>query len=536
MKINGNSHCCLTLLTIVSASVVLGAGSVSAAGSKAAELIVADSKANTLIAQRQELKDEISKFGEKNADQAAIAIKKLLNLENPDDIIYLLGLMIQNPKSPMAEEIKKAILAYGKKEYLVTALNKAGQDKSVEINIAAANLLIDMKEELEGLKVMASLIKKGVIDKRIIDIMDRVPERERLNGIKMEDSQMIYNIEVQQALENIGKADVFPQNVRVFSMLLNMGYYGAYLDNEKAVILDVLNIDSSEYLLNAIRLLKKSIELQTEGSGVAKEILGVLSKSKDTEVAHTAEQIIVKFDAEQKEETQRILRRERKQPSDRAFYALQYLKADHTEADVRFLIDVLRTDPDAKVRMSIIQSIMHSKYIKTAVADLVYVAKNDPIINVRIGALHVLIVNGYENEAFELVGALIRNNHESNGVIKWDPFRYFEQPGIKKKSELLLKELLETKNNFIRGYAQLCLLLHYQGDFNQYANDIMALFKDPGLKEETAKYFMEQLGYVANKRQDCTARVLTLIRQLEDYNNPVISSLAKQEANNIAGR
>jgi HEAT repeat protein len=491
MKINGKSNSCLTLLTIVSASVVLGAISVSVAGAQAAAVIVADSKANTLIAQRQELKDEISKFGEKNAGRASIAITKLLNLENPDDIIYLLGLMIKNPKSPMAEEIKKIILGHGKKKYLVTALKKAGQDQSTDVNIAAANLLIDMKEKLEGLKVMVALIKKGIVDKRVIGIMERVPTPDKLNGVKMADGKIIYNIEIQQSLQEIYKTGTFPQDLQVFTLLMLGAYYNNYdLRNEHEKMSEILAKADHEYLMNSLHLLKKAVAVYQFSPNVPWELVKQLTGSKDAAVAKLAREI----DEWREKEEEKKWNKEAEggpeiDPTFRDVRRYQYLsRFGDSEKNVKYIIGLINKEKDGKLREEMLETLMESKQEKIILPYLKKVALEDSSARVRAKAVQVLIKKGYEEESFELLPKeidlqyFILKGRDGRNI-----FSEFKKTEIKNKVAKYLASVGDDEKNelLIRGLA-IVNLAKYDLDLGKRVVLIISYFNDQKTTTQSA--------------------------------------------------
>lgn len=505
---------------------------------------IADPQADTINAKRLELRDIISKSGAKDVGKTISAAKKLIELENPEDIVILINLMIQNPKTSLAEKTQKTILEHPNKAFLATALKQAGQDKSADMNIAAANLLIDMKEELEGLKVMVSLIKKGVITGQIIDIMDRVPSRDKLNGVTMADGKTIYNIEIQQALQEIYRTGTYPQEVRVFALLMRAAYYGCYLENDKALIWQTLERANHQYLSNAMILLEKTLNISNEGVMVAENILRKLTVSKIADIAQRAVKDIEKYENGLKERARLTLLGKRDNEladRDEKYSAIGYFSGPKaTREDIRFLIGQYYTNPDPDVRSSVVLGFSEkTNYEDVVLPFLRKIAQNDPWLGMRANAIAGFIDRGLEKEALDLLKPLVEKMAQTSQLVPaWRAFAEFKDAKIKEEAMKYLTELQNDKKSTFNEklYATVALLTNFEIK-DQISSEIVEeglKSSDPGVIEAVVEWltWSAYINTNNNKLSDACEDIEKM-KHLEKSEIPKIATLAHDELKRI---
>lgn len=506
--------------------------------------LTTEALANTIEARRTELKEVISKTIAKEPKKAITAAYELLKIEMPDDIIYLIKVINENSKSQATKEIQDAVLKYPNDRFIISGLKKAGQDISTEVNIIAANLLIDKKDELAALKVMVALIKKGIIDHRVIDIMERVPNRQSLNGIKVAGGQIIYNDEIIQEFQNITRAEAFPADVRVFTLLLTAAYYSCYLENDKEMIWRTLENASQEYLLDSITLLEKVLRSPGNEGVVAGELLRKLSVSKKTDVAKRATKDIEEYEKELKEGARMTLlgKKDSELPQPEVKYqSVRYFSGPKaTRADTEFLLKELMKNPDGEMRSSIINTFGEkTNYEEIVLPVLRKIAQEDPSFGMRGAAINGLINRGLEIEALNLLKPLINKMTKSSEFNpEWRPFSDFKDASAREEAKKYLTSLRDAKKLTFneRLYGSVALLTNFEIK-DKTSIDVI----DEGLKMSSPgiiEAVLEGLSFSArinsiNNEINSAYENLEKIKRLEKSGNPIIATLAQNTLKRI---
>jgi hypothetical protein len=410
---------------------------VSVANTMAAQNLAAQVEAlpNTAAARRQELRQLISGKNIKNNKRVIEAARELIGFGVPEDIVFLVKYINQFSNTDSAKAIKKVIIA-APAPAIIDGLKRAGQDTDIETNFAAANILIDKQQTQDGLHVMTSLIKKGVLNAGVVAIAERAPKFEYTQAAA--------------ELKDLGNSDALPRDVNVFAELIIAAFIGEYepeLNSWGEDILGELRDSDRELALTLERLLEKALD----HDGCSLEILQKVSKANISGVSNQAVLAIRKFEMKLKEHARLVLEGKSDDIPDPSlkYSLIRYFSGPNaSKADTQFLLRLLQTSPDSKLRDSIaLHFNSKGKYEELVLPVLRKVAAVDRSFNVRDTAIFDLKKRGLEHEAFDLFKiSVIKGLKENDCQFLIGPFLDFKDPGVRKMVKLFLIATRDEKN------------------------------------------------------------------------------------------
>jgi hypothetical protein len=494
--------------------------------SSAGTTLTVEAQSNTTEAKRLELRHAIDQSGPKGSRKTGEAITELIKIENPDDIIYLLGMMNKNKETPLEVQIKKAILAYPNNTFIAIALKKAGQDFDADINIIAANLLIDKGEKSQALMTMTALIKKGVLTRQIIDIIERVPNRKELVGKKSPTGEILYGMEIEQQLAFISGDATLPMDVRMFSTLITAAYYGCFFSKEN--ILPTLQNAGYDYQLEAVKLLEKATAI---GANAATPylILKALQRSHFKEISQKATNICNRIENERKLTMRKIVTGETKTHLENRLEVIQYYLDNFGDEDeeVEFLLGVLQKEKDSDVKRQVVSTIGSSKHFQMALKKIIQISEENVPAALRLNAIYALIRNKQEQSAFESLWKYINEEAGHGKIISVDIFDQFGE-GYQAKTKKMLEKLYANNSELVQVYAALCLLNNCGVMMADYQSETLQVMKT-NISEDNALFIMMELSFIAARNIKIRPDILELVNNIKEQCNPALKDTVDRE-------
>jgi hypothetical protein len=515
------------LLVMGSASAAFAAvepiqgNTLSSVGSAAGSAATAEAKGNSLVARRLELANAFAKAAEQEPVKALEFAKELLKLENEDAVIDLIKFMVTKPNASLVPQIKHEILAYPNARFVTRSLVKAGRDLNPDINIIAADLLIDEKEDFSGLEIMTLLIKRGYTTQQVADIFEYSKDQKAKNDIR-------YNLGVI----NINKS--LPEDVRVFALLITISNFYVDLLNEKKMIIQVLKNAKHDYVLIAEKLLDKSLD-QYKYLGIPFEILEELTKNKDTEIAEKARKIVGLKLSDEKQKWQKDIDGEGEMGADGEseisemtyLYIRDFLSQfGDVPENIAYLLKVLDETKNKAAKKRVLETLSQSNLNSQIAAGLIKCSEKERNIEIESGILKAIFKKGFKKEAFRFLPKVIRMLNESpKGDIDYNPLTLFGKSEATVEFRKYLEEIIAGSEwkPFVKALAVITLGANYGVDLSKN----MAIFKSV-LEDKEIGYYRIRLILWELGSADQRTNVLEILKEAARSGNQNASKIAKE--------
>lgn len=253
------------------------------------------------------------------------------------------------------------------KAFLYKVLAKAGQDNNVDLNYAAAHLLVDMGKYSEAFKILLTMVHRGQIDKRLTTVTNRLPEPKQIRDTIEKENNKHYIQYVTKLGVDMMESEKLTSKVRVFGTLMCLAYFNAETtDAQDNRIKHYLSIAEDEELWVAIGLLKIGVWGYKENVNKPLEIMKVLFKNKNKEIASLAKNIHDKKFYEKRKKRRAYLKLEKGYTpvNWRVMDVTNYLgDFGDTREEVTFLISLLQIEKNTTVRKHIVLAIGYSRHM-----------------------------------------------------------------------------------------------------------------------------------------------------------------------------